>query len=170
MIGRLGKKSGFTLIELLIYEGILAIFLIVLTDILVTSLNVQLESQAASAVDRDGPYLLDRLAYDVRRSQAIIQPNTDGTSQNVLELMIGGNTYTYSTASGNLTLAIASQSAVPLNSYDTQISQVNFLRLGNSGGNLDTIQINLTLTSPTSLSSESEVRSFTTTVGRQPNQ
>src|SRR3990167_8822134 len=95
-------KRGFTLIEIIIYMALLSIFLLTLTDIFVSILDVQLESDATSAVEQDGRFLLSRLAYDINRANAITIPGAIGSSSNSLEMTIAADTYTYTLSGSDL--------------------------------------------------------------------
>lgn len=158
------QNQGFTLIELLMYIGLLSIFLIVLTEIFVSILDVQLESEATSHVAQDGRYITTRLIYDVNRADTIITPATPGSAAATLVLDIGGSTYTYAVnASGNLTLTDVTGAAM-LNDYDTIISNVLFTRLGNSGGK-NTITANFTVASRVSRPEGTESTPYQVTAG-----
>ncbi|MFA5933460.1 MAG: prepilin-type N-terminal cleavage/methylation domain-containing protein [Microgenomates group bacterium] len=159
------KQKGFTLVEMLIYMGLMAGFLLVLTDVLVAILDVKAESAATSSVQTDGRFITARLAYDVALATSISQPATLGASGGTLTMVVGGNTYTYSLNGTNLQL-VNNLGTNNLNSSESQVSGLTFQRLGNTGGK-DTIKVTYTLTSATTRVAGSEVRTFTTTVGRR---
>lgn len=144
-------KKGFTLVELLLYMGILSVMLSILVTIFVTAVDVQLESEATSSVQRDGTYILAKLAYDVHRGSTISIPPSLGAETNNLKIVVGGVDYTYSVDAGdNLTLYNSSLGTTDnLNSYDSKVSALGVKRLGNTGGVEDTLKINFTLTSRT---------------------
>lgn len=154
--------QGFTLVELLIYMGLLGIFLLVLTEMFVSILDVRVDSQATSAVEQDGRYLLARLAYDVNRASSISTPATAGNSGNSLVLVIGGVNYSYSLNSGNLQLT-SNQGTNNLNSSETTISSSTFQRLGN--GNKDSIRLQITIDSRAQRKKGVETKIFQTTLG-----
>lgn len=164
------KKTGFTLVELLLYMGLLSIFLVVLTDLYLSVLNVQTESQATSAVEQDGRYILGKFMYDipqVQSSTAIVSP-TLGVSSSTLQLTIGAVSYVYSLNGGNLQLVRSDLGTEILNGYDTTISNLNFTHLGNSGAPntaaKDTVSVSFTVTSKTKKESGVEQRPFQTTI------
>ena len=97
-------KRAFTLVELLIYMALVGLFLVVLTNILVTILETQAESAAVSLVDIDGRYILARLAYDA--NTVVLSPQT------------------YTVSGGNLWVGV-----VRLNSYDSEISGWSITRV-----------------------------------------
>lgn len=136
-------RRGFTLIEFLIYVALLGIFLGVLTNILVTTLETLTESAQQSIVDIDAKYILGRLAYDVGRATSMT------VSSGTLTLDVG----TYTLANGNLLLG-----SDRLNSFDSQVSNFVTTRIGNGTGK-DTVKISFDLTSG------NEIKSLTTTVG-----
>lgn len=90
-------KKAFTLIELLIYMALVGLFLVVLTNMLVTILEAQAESTAVSLVDIDGRFILARLSYDA--NTVVLNPGA------------------YSLVDGNLW-----ENGVRLNSYDSVVS------------------------------------------------
>src|SRR3990172_6790072 len=51
------SRRGFTIIELILYMGMLSILLAVLSQIFVSILNVQLESQSSSSIEQDSRYI-----------------------------------------------------------------------------------------------------------------
>ena len=157
---------GFTLIEMLIYMGLLSIFLVVLVDVFIATLNVRIEAAAVAGVEQDGRFIISRLSYDITRASSITTPASLGASGSTLTIVISGSTYTYSVVSGNLQVVINGSETINLNSSETTISGLTFLRIGNVGGK-DTIQIQFTTTSSNLKKSGSETRTFKTTVGRR---
>lgn len=159
------KQKGFTLVEMLIYMGLMAGFLLVLTDVLVAILDVKTESAATSSVEQDGRYITARFAYDVAQATSISQPPSLGATGEILTMVVGGNTYTYSLSGTNLQL-VNNLGTNNLNSSESKVSGLTFQRLGNIGGK-DTIKVTYILTSSTTRIGGSETRTFTTTVGRR---
>ena len=161
-------KKGVTLIEIMLYMGILSIFLVVLTDIFVAILNVRSESEAASAVEEDGRFILSRLSYDISRADGVTNPSSIGQTASPLRIFIGGETYTYSILGSYFTLT-NDQGVNFLNSSETTISNILFTRIGNASvpGTKDNIKLQFTLTSKTQKSSGPDTKTFTTTVGRR---
>lgn len=142
-------KRSFTLIELLVFMGISAVLVLVLSQILYSSLDVQLESTGASGVSQSADFILSRWQYDLHQARAILTPATPGQTSSALSLNVNGNTYTYSILNNQLLLT------TPLGVdllTDAAISATNFTvtRIGN-GNNDDTVRLNITLTSLTSL-------------------
>jgi type II secretory pathway pseudopilin PulG len=168
---QISNVKSFTLVELLVFMGIFLILLAVLTQIFVSTLNVQLESQATSSVQQDGRYIIARLSYDINRAEAITAPSTlgtDPTHPDTLQLTIGSETYTYTTTNNQLTLQVAAGQAQPLTSFGTTISNLTFTRIGTLS-NKDSIQIVFTLTSTSSSGKGPEIKSFQSSVGLRGN-
>jgi len=162
-------KRGFTLIEIIIYMALLSIFLLTLTDIFVSILDVQLESDATSAVEQDGRFILARMSYDIPRASDInIPPQIGQTRSNLIMTIAGVTTYEYKENGGNLQL-INDFGTNNLNSSESTISNLSFQRIANSAvpGTKDTIKIQFTITSKTVRTSGPETRIFQTTVGRR---
>lgn len=157
------SRKGFTLVELLIFMGILTILLTILTQVFTMILDAQLESQANSSVDQDGKYIINRLTYDLNNAQDINTPAAPGQQEGTLQLAIGGINYVYSLNNGNIQLSDGN-TIENLNSFNTNVSGLNFLRLGNTGGK-NSIKITFTLTSKTIKNSGQEQETFSTTLG-----
>lgn len=158
------SSAGMTLIELIIYMGLLSIFLVVLTSVFSSIINVQLESKSVSSVEEDGRYLLNRLTYDLRRASSITTPASIGGSGSTLALVIDGSTYTYSQSGTDLRLVSPAGTDI-INSIDTQISNLNFTRIGNVSGK-NTIVVSFTITSATKKMGDlAETKDIETTIG-----
>lgn len=158
-------KKGFTLVELLLYMGLLAIFLVVLTEIFVTIMEVRLESEATSSVEQDGRFMVSRFAYDISRASAITTPANLGDTTSLLVMTVGGDTFRYAVSGGNLELTNANGTD-NLNSSQSTISNQSFQKIGNSGG-AETIKILFTVSSITQRAGGAETKMFETTVGRR---
>lgn len=157
--------KGATLVELLIYMGILSLFLGVLTSLFATSMDIQTESSATTSVDRDANYIFARLSYDLHRAESISTPASIGATNASLVLVIDGVTYTYSVdGAGNLTYTNP-LGTFNLNSYDTTLSNLSFVRYGNVGGIEDTIRVSFTITSVFTPNRGIESKNVQTTIG-----
>ena len=156
-------NQGFTLIEMLVYMGLLSIFLLILTQVFTSSLDAQLESQATSTVEQDTRFIFTRLAHDIENADNLVSPAALGEESSNLVLTRSGETFTYSLQNSNLvlddTLSIDS-----LNSYATEVTALNFERLGNTGGK-NNIKVTLTVQSKTLRSGNTETKTFETTLG-----
>lgn len=156
-------EKGITLVEMLMYMAIFAILMTVLTQIFISSLDVQLESKSTSSVEQDGTYILSRMSYDIRQAQSVVIPATYGQPTGTLELVINGINYTYSTdLNNNLTLT-NNQGITFLNSAESTVTNVSFTRIGNVGGK-STIELSFQLNSTTQQNSGYQHMPFTTTV------
>ena len=159
----LGSGAGFTLIELIIYMGLLVILLSVLTGIFLSSLDVQLESEANSAVEQDGSYILSRLTYDIHRAQSIATPAIGDPPAGSFGLVVNGVNFTYSIDAGNnLVLQEGLGPNNKLNGYDASISNLLVTRLGNTGKIEDNLSISFTITSRTRKNTGYEEKNFQT--------
>lgn len=161
------NQKGVTLIELLLYMALLTILVTLISGIFSSVLDSQLEAEATSAVDQDGRYLMARLTRDMQSATAITQPAA-GQQGSTLQITVNSINYTYAlNGSGNLQLT-NNVGTNNLNSYGTQVSNLNFQRIG-SGGTNDTIRVSFTLTSRTTrlAGEQNETRAFETTLGLQ---
>lgn len=157
-------NTGFTIIEILVYLGLLSIFLLVLLDLFIGSIDLGLRSKADSSVTQDSQFILSRLAYDVARADSISIPATLGTTTSSLVFVSGGTTYTYNLFNNNLQVSDGTET-LNLNSLDTQISTVSFTKLGNANGK-PTVQVKYTISSTTSVpTQQAETRDIQTTLG-----
>jgi hypothetical protein len=156
-------QKGVTIVELLLYMAILTVLLTVLTNIFISALDVQSESNATSSVEQDGNYILARLAYDIHRAQSITTPAADGDTADSFVIVIGGVPYTYGIdANSNLYLT-NNFGTNNLNSYGSSVSALLVSLLGNGAGNIeDSLKINFTVTSRTKRTSGFEIRNFQT--------
>ena len=152
-------QTGFTFIEVLLYMVLMTIFLGVLTNIFVSTLDQKKETEATSAVEQDGRFILSRFIYDFNRADAVITPLTLGEITNNLVLTSTGITLQYLLNVDNLTLGSDN-----LNSSESKISGLTFKKLGNIGGK-PTVQITFTVTSQTDRSKGPEIRNYQTTLG-----
>lgn len=150
--------AGFTFVELLLYMGILALLLLVQTQIFTSVLGVRLESEANSEVAQDARYIMARLIYDINRAENITQPATPSDQTDSLGLIINGELHTYSQSGENLLLTNNLETN-NLNSYGSRISNLSFKRLGNQNGK-NTVTVLLTLTSLTRKDSGYETRNI----------
>lgn len=156
-------KKGFTIIELIIYMGLMAIFLVVLTEIFLSVLDVQTESQQNSSVEQDGKFILARLNYDISQASSITSP-TLGQASSSATIVEGGVNYTYDGTSGNNLVLVNNQGSNQLNSAGSSTSNVVFTHLGNVGGK-NSLQVKFRLTSTASRNAGKEIRDFETTLG-----
>src|SRR4030042_2266826 len=156
-------KRGHTIVELLVYMGILSILLVTLTNLFSLIVNLRLEAEGMSAVEQDGDFLLSRLFYDISRADSITVPADNGDTTSTLQLVIGGVTHTYATASGQLQIT-NDNGTDNLNGVDTTVSNISFQRIGNGGGQ-STVNVAFTLTSVAVQIQGPETKSFSTTVG-----
>jgi len=148
--------------------GLLAIFLVVLTDIFVAILDTRTKSSATSHIEQDGRYILARLNFALHSQMNLIQsPANIGDTSDTLTYAFSFIPFTYEINGNNLQYRVPNifQPSEPdivnsLNSSETTISNLSFQKIGNAGGK-DTIKVNFTV------SSGQESKSFSTTVGRR---
>ena len=157
---RLGQ-SGVTFVEMLLVMGLLAIFLVILTTIFTSTLDVQNQTDSYSATVSDGRFIMSRLNYDIARATAITTPAALGGSGAGLVMTVNATTYTYALVGSNLQLTAGANSG-NLNGDGTSVSNLSFQRIGNSGGK-DTIRYSFTLTSTTLHERRADTQTFTST-------
>lgn len=168
MITKSKKTSGFTLVELLLFIGLFSILLTVLTQMFVTIVETQLDSQSSSSVSQDSRYIFNRLSYDIHRSTNLNSPSVIGIDSPTISLKIGLDNYVYKQQDDNLLLNI-NGTDYQLNSYTTSISNLNFQRLGDPNTSpTPIIKISYTITSNIQEVSGQETRNIETVIGLRP--
>lgn len=155
------NQNGLTLIETLIYMGLLSIILVVLTEVLYSTLDAFLESRSYTSLQQDSQFILTKLANDIKAASSVTTPASIGGSGGTLEIIIDGDSHNYLVSSNNLVLTNP-LGAFNLNSSDTRVSSISFTRLGTS--EVDSIRINLTIESSVIRNGERESKNFVTTV------
>lgn len=154
---------GFTLVEFIVYMGIFSVLLLMLTRMFTSTLDTQLETESISNIEQDTRFIFMRLNHDVQAADNIIVPETIGSTSSTLQLTINGLTNIYALNDGNITLTNNNGTNV-VNNYDTTISNLSFLRLGNTGGK-NTITVSFTITGKTVRPGGTESKDFRTTMG-----
>lgn len=165
MIKLRDRFKGFTLVELLIYMGLISALLLVMTELFGAIFDVKIETEATSAVQEDGGFIVRRLIYDVSRSTAITTPASYGGNSASLVLTIGGVANTYVLSNGVLQVTNGAGTD-RLSSSETTISGLNFQKVGSEVGN-ETVRVTFTTTSVAQRNSGSESRNLQTTIGRR---
>lgn len=149
--------------EILVFMGIFAIAAGVFTDVLSSSLNLRNETDAVSAVQQDGNFIITRLTYDIARASSVSTPTSPGDTSSTMQLTIAGTPYTYA-LNGTTIQLTANGSTDDLSSPGTQVSGLTFTRLGS--GAKDTIRLQFTVSSTTVKGSATrETKTYATTVG-----
>lgn len=166
------RSAGFTLVEALLALALTSVMLFILTDMMVTLVTVQTESESASSITQDGRYLLNKFRYDIQAADSISTPGSLGSTTTSLVAVIGGESYTYQiNANNNLVRNPASPPGNidenRLNGSGTSVSNITFQRLGSSGGTA-TIKLSFTLVSTTAEPGVTSEQTFNTTIGMRP--
>lgn len=138
-------------------------FLILLSGLFVSTLEVQQESIDTARIEQDSHYLLTRLQYDVGQASTVVTPGSNGASSSTLVLNGPSGTQTFFAENEQLKMTMGSETNV-LTSPDIRVTNLQFQRLGSATGN-SSITINLTLENVTAATNNVEQRSYTYTVG-----
>ena len=160
-------KKGFTIIELLIYLGLFTMFLTVTTTLFASGLDASSQSEAGSAIEQDGRFIISRLSYDIKRSQSIVVPSTLGGQSSSLQLTIASQNNAYSIDQNHNFILTNNLGVNALNSYDSSVSSFLVTRLGNVGKVEDTLKIIITLQSKTKTVTGVKTKTFQTTVAKR---
>ncbi len=154
---------GSTLVEFLIYMALLSVFLVILTNIFLSIVELKIDSESISSIEQDGRFIMARLLYDIYRASSITTPATTGSSSSSLVLVIGGANYTYQLDGTDLEITDPI-GTVALNGSGTEISGLSFLRVGNPGGK-HTVKVQFTVGSIADRLSVSQTKTFNFTSG-----
>lgn len=138
--------AGVTLVELLIYIGLFMGFMVLLSGLFVSILQVRQESIETARIEQDSQYLYQRLHHDLNQSLNVIEPAENGAVSSSLVLETTEGEITYFLENNQLMIASELVEAQALSSSEVEVTQLSFLRLGNDEG-LPTITAKLTLTS-----------------------
>ncbi|SRR6266404_1276405 len=145
-------KKGFTIVEMVLYAGLLVLFLAILSNLFLSSLDVKKASEGDSYTGQDTRFIISRLVYDIKRADSITSPVL-GASAGSLTLSIANTNYTYASQSGKLVVTDASGTQ-NLESSETTLTNISFQRLGNVNGK-NTIRVQLSINN----------ESYVTTIG-----
>ena len=164
------SSHGFTLIELAIYGGLLGILLLIMSQFFVATMELKTVTDNETAIQSDGRYMLDRLAYDIKRASSITLPST-GQMGSTLSAVIRENStdvpYRYSISGTDLMIQAGTESAL-LNSTGSRVTGFTVRRYGNSAsiaGAKDTLQIQLSLEGSATTAAGRDSQIFTTSIG-----
>ena len=147
-------KKGFTLLETLIYFTLLSIILLIVVDLFFRISENSLESSSKSAVEIEGEYVLNRIAYDIHRFDTVggdilLGPLDPGDSTPWLIITIDGVNYIYVQDPGIFTgneIVFGESFVVAdrLTSNSVRVSELSFTHISNPGGK-PTIKVDFTL-------------------------
>ncbi len=159
------RRNGFTLVELVVYMGLLSVILVVLTTVFVSLVDLQLETQASSSLETDEAFIVNRLSTDIRNAEDIATPAANGDNGTTLELTVDGDVVTYTVSGGNITRTDTA-GTFQINSFDTTVTGLDFLRLGVTGGK-SSIRISFTLENDVAGNQTADTREIKTTVAER---
>lgn len=159
----MNNTSGFTLVELIIYMGLLAMLVLIFTEIFTSVVDNQLSSNNTSNVSGDGRYIYSRFVYDVARAQSITDPLAFASPSSTMTLLINGENFTYHLTNGNLSIE-APSGTYQLNSQGTTISNLEFTKVGSASAR-STVQLNFTVTGDVDTRGIFDQKDFQTTAG-----
>lgn len=143
--------------------GLLAIFLTIISQIFVASIDTQLEAEAESSIQQDSKFILARMQYDLVNATSITEPSDVGSTSSQLQFVSAGITKMYQLNGTTLEFSDG-VGTYQLNSSTTRISDLSFTRRGVPGGKPYITAI-FTVTSETTRSSGPETQTFQTTFG-----
>jgi type II secretory pathway pseudopilin PulG len=158
------SSSGFSLVELLIYMGIFMGFLVVLTGLFVTTLEVQSEASQTARIEQDSQYLYSRMQYDIGRATQLVTPVNNGETTTTMVLDTSEGQITYFLESGSIKVTTPTVTGLLLTSPGIVAHSLEFQRLGNLDGQ-PSIAITILLSSHEVGSFSPEIRDLNYTFG-----
>lgn len=157
------ERRGSTLVEFLIYMALLSTFLIILTNIFISIVELKVDAESISSIEQDGRFIMARITHDIHRASSITAPALAGSSSASLVIVIGGVNYTYQLSGVNLQL-INNFGTNNLNGSESEISGLSFQRVGNASGK-HTIKVQFTIESAADRIGGSKAKTFNFTSG-----
>jgi hypothetical protein len=158
------SSPGITLVELLIYMGLFTGFLVILSGVFVSTLEVQSESSQTARIEQDSQYLFARLQYDVSRADDLISPAVNGETTNSLVIAVTEGELTYFIENGQLKLSLSGGTSEVITSTGITVSLLEFQRLANEDG-IPSVRTQIQLNSTALGSFSPETRDLTYTLG-----
>jgi len=157
------KQRGSTLVEFLLYMALLSGFLIILTNIFLSIVELKIDSESISSIEQEGRFIMARMIHDLHRASSITTPASAGDTSASLVIVIGGSNYTFQLSGTDFQMTDAVGISA-LNGSGTEISGLSFQRVGNSGGK-HTIKAEFSITSAEDRISGSQTKTFKFTSG-----
>lgn len=157
------SERGSTLVEFLLYMALLSGFLIVLTNIFISIVELKIDTESVSSIEQEGRFIMTRMIHDLHRASGISTPSSAGSTSSSLVIVIGGVNHTYQLNGANLELT-NDAGTNRLNSSEALISGLSFLRVGNAGGK-HTVKVQFTVESVAQRTSGSQAKIFNFTSG-----
>lgn len=71
-------KKGFTIVEAVVYFALTSTFLVLITDILLSTLETESESESYVSVAQDGRFLLSKISNELRSAKYLLWPCQSG--------------------------------------------------------------------------------------------
>lgn len=142
------SQRGTSLIEVILYIALFSIIIIVVVDLLITSGSLKTESESQSGLQSDAALISSRLTYEIRNADTITTPSGIGETTTSLVLTNATETHTFNLLGSNLSyqkLVGTTTTTANLNTSLTNVSNLSFQNLGNSGGR-QSLKLNFTLT------------------------
>lgn len=156
-------QTGVSLVELLIYMGLSFILLTVILGLLISIFETRTESDTTTSVEQNSRYLLNRLRYDIHRSQDMLIPANAGDTSDRLQVVIDGSIFTYRVIDATLYM-IEGTDQIALTDVNTQVGGFGVSRYGNTGG-APSAQLVLSLSSGDTEGSNTESQDYQFTFG-----
>lgn len=144
-----GNRGGFSLLELLIYIAILSILMVVISNILISFLKANGQSQSKNEVNSSIRFVGELLRQDIRNASSVSEPASPaGTSSSTLILTRNGVTITYDTSGGILRRQENGNPTVDVTNSKVLVGTPIFTRIENANSVFNTtsvaIAINMT--------------------------
>lgn len=126
------RFRGFTLIEIIIYMGLLAMILLVVVNLMITSSSFSQEENARLEIQQNARFATERIIRDLQSNQAISTPN-NSTPTNNLIIASGPQQIAYS-LNNNRVIRTDTTSVENTTNNQVKIDFLEFKRIENTGG------------------------------------
>jgi hypothetical protein len=141
---------GFTFFEVIIYLGLFSFMAMALFNFAWNIFDLQSKDYMARRVFSEARFVTERVNYFIRNSSKIDTDASvleDGNGKLVLNVLGSGDTVTIEVQNGDVLLMETGQGAVNLNSGDTKVAGLTFIKYGSSEDGSEYIGFTLDLES-----------------------
>ncbi|MBI4692387.1 MAG: prepilin-type N-terminal cleavage/methylation domain-containing protein [Candidatus Terrybacteria bacterium] len=143
------KNSGFSLLELLIYIAILAVVVVMISNIIFSLNKSRAKIEAESELNSNLRFSLLKIVQDIKEASSVSIPGTIGAASSTLQVFVSPNIVLYDVFDGRLRRTVDGGLPDIITSDKVFIQAPSFFRLENYNPVLNAtttgIQISLTM-------------------------
>lgn len=156
---------GFSFFEVILYLGLFSLMATALFQFSWNVFDLGIKDRASRRVFFDARFIAERVNYFIRNSASVDADASvfeNAHSRLVLNALDSSDTVTMEIQNGNVVLTETGEPAVVLNSADTQVVNLTFLKYGAEADGSEYIDFTLTLESAGNDSARSPYQATTT--------